>query len=164
MIVEQRLLDWTANLQFAPDLVGFLHFLETEAPPLDMIDSVFRSEGLSGKHASSFFVRFLKRDDLLETASSIVQLLTPVDVLCGSAVTRKLNLEIENFSITILTGNQETVGLGFKVWPAAEFAIRRMIENFWSIGNRRVVELGAGLGVCGIFRSQIFPGKRNYCY
>ena len=113
------------------------------------LDKWMRTEGFS-KSASSFFIRFLKNKETMEKAGRILQLLNPVEVLCGSAVPRRFAYICRGEEISIRIGDQDEVGLGYKVWGCAEAMLRYLEDGRVKVEGRHVMELGAGLGLLSI--------------
>ena len=115
----------------------------------EQFDQWVRQECLA-QSACAFFLRFLKNENTAEIASEILQLLTPVDVLCGSAARRLSKYHFRASEILIETGDQEEIGLGFKVWGCAEAMMRHLEKASISVRDRQILELGAGLGLLTI--------------
>ncbi|KAJ8599557.1 hypothetical protein CTAYLR_007128 [Chrysophaeum taylorii] len=49
---------------------------------------------------------------------------------------------------------QKRRGIGFQLWPAARFLCEELAEH-WP-GGKRAIELGCGVGLCGIFAAKRF--------
>ena len=119
---------------------------------IDSVNNTFKSEGLGGS-GSHYMLRYLKNPDTCELGTEIITSLTPIDVLCGSKVSRSFSFEFLGKNLEIVTGDQEQVGLGFKVWPAAREALEILSNNSdvkLKVQGRTVVELGAGLGLVSL--------------
>ena len=114
----------------------------------ELVNLTFKDEGL-GATASDFLVRFLKRESLMSITAEVLQALTPIDVLCGSTKSRVFEYRFGRHRLHIKTGDEQLVGLGFKVWPAAEYA-SRVLQSHNPLEGRNVLELGAGLGLLSI--------------
>ena len=112
-------------------------------------DRFVRQECLA-QSACAFFIKYLKNLETADIASEIVQLLTPVDVLCGSATKRFSKYHFMASEITIELGDQEELGLGFKVWGCAESMMGHLEIGTVPVKGKTVLELGAGLGLLSI--------------
>lgn len=53
-------------------------------------------------------------------------------------------------------------GIGFQLWPAARFFCEEVLEHWRPQGTTRILELGAGVGLCGIYLSKAL-GRDGRC-
>jgi hypothetical protein len=128
-------------------LMFFHSWLRDNYPmSVEQADDAIKAEGLAAS-ASDYIIRFLKSEKTVSLALDIIQLLTPVDVLCGSSRRRSFVYSFGGRDVTIVTGNQEDIGLGFKVWPSAERALSLIGSE---VMGRHIIELGAGVGLLSV--------------
>lgn len=88
--------------------------------------------------------------------------LVSASISCGSEVTMHFSLDA---TIVITLRQDQIKGIAHHLWPAATFMCNYFESNWSSIMSKNqsfnIIELGAGIGLCGIFLARLLGAKVN---
>ena len=129
---------------------------------VEICDGFLRSE-VRATSLNSLLVGMLNRypAELAELCDSCLACITPDTVACGASKGRKSVLEIVpgEVSFEIELGEFYDEWTGCRVWPGAVHMSRMLLKHRFDLRGEDVLELGSGLGTCGI--ASIVSGARS---
>ena len=89
--------------------------------------------------------------ELAEVCSTCLGMLSSDTVACGVRSGQKSRLTIvPNVSLDLEYGEYGNDWTACRVWPGGELLSRHLLTNIFSVNQCDVLELGSGLGICGI--------------
>jgi predicted nicotinamide N-methyase len=127
--------------------------LETDMESVSRLcDSILRSE-LQASSLKSLIVTILNRypEELGQACEACLNRLTPSTVACGATRGKRETVEIsESLKLHLDLGDFYDEWTGCRVWPGACHIGRMLLDNRFEVQDADVIELGSGVGACGI--------------